>query len=115
MKLSIRCCNRIAPNTNLRLFPIFITVIIKPAKDSTTNRKFKVGMFLLHIRINGFIIIDMIRTDVYAESYETKSVNRLNYGIYFKYVDTINVVNDNFLTTVKIAIIQRSKCFTTLH
>ena len=37
-----------------------------------------------------------------AESYATKSVNRLNYGIYFKHVDTVHVLSDYFLTTVKI-------------
>ena len=42
------------------------------------------------------IIIDMMMTKAYAETYETISVDRLNYGIYFKHVDTINVVNDNF-------------------
>ena len=37
-----------------------------------------------------------------AESYATKSVNRSNYGIYFKHVDTVNVLSDYFLTNVKI-------------
>ena len=39
-------------------------------------------------------------TKVYAASYEPKSVSRLNYGIYFKLVDTINVMNDNQKPTV---------------
>ena len=48
-------------------------------------------------------------TTTSADNYETKSVSRLNYGIYFKHVDTINVMNDNFLTTVKIPLPHREQ------
>ena len=41
-------------------------------------------------------------TKVCAESYATKSVNRLNYGIYFQHLDTVSVLSDYFLTNVKI-------------
>ena len=37
-----------------------------------------------------------------AESYATKSVNRLNYGIYFQHVDMVSVLSEYFLTTVKL-------------
>ena len=87
---------------NLRLFYIFIIDIATPEKDITTRRKFKVGMFLLHVLIIVLIISDMMMTKVYSKNYETKSVNRLNYEIYFKHEDMINVVDDPFLITVKI-------------
>ena len=41
-------------------------------------------------------------TKVNAESYTAKSINRLNYGIYFKHIDTVKVLSDYFLTTVKL-------------
>ena len=90
------CAYSIVLTTNLQLFHIFITDIATSDRESTKRQKFKVGMFLLHVQIIGLIIIDMMMTIVYTENYETKSLNRLNYGIYFKYVDTINVVNENF-------------------
>ena len=48
-------------------------------------------------------------TTASADNYNIKSVNRLNYGIYFKHVDTINVMNDNFLITVKIPVPHREQ------
>ena len=65
--------------------------------------------YLLHLLIIALILIYIMVTTGTADSYETKSVNRLNYGIYFKHVDTISYVNDNFLTTVKIPLPHREQ------
>ena len=50
-----------------------------------------------------------MKTTASADNYKTKSVNRLNYGIYFKHVDTINVMNDKFLTTANIPLPHREQ------
>ena len=59
-------------------------------------------MFLLHFLVIILIITEIMMTKVCAESYATKSVNRLNYGIFFKHVETVNVLSDYFLTILKI-------------
>ena len=84
------------------LLYIFITDIATPERNTTAIRKTTVGTSLLHWIIIALILIDIMLTKASADSYETKSVNRLNYGIYFKHDDKINVMNDNFLTTVKL-------------
>ena len=84
------------------LLYIFITDIATPERNTTAIRKTTVGTSLLQWIIIALILIYITVTTASADNYETKSVSRLNYFIYFKHFDTINDMNDNFLTTLKI-------------
>ena len=91
------------------LLYIFITDIATPERNTTAIRKTTVGTSLLQWIIIALILIYIMITKASADDYEAKSVSRLNDGIYFKHVDMINVMNDNFLTTVKIPLPHREQ------
>ena len=88
---------------------IFITDMATPERKTTAIRKTTLGTYLLYLLIITVIIINIMLTTASVDRYETKSVNRLNYGIYFKHVDTIEIMNDNLLTTVKIPLPQKEQ------
>ena len=91
------------------LLYIFNTDSATPERNTTAIRKTTVGTSLLQWIIIALILIYIMVTTASADNYKTKSVSRLNYGIYFKHVDTINVMNDNFLTTVNIPLPHRER------
>ena len=94
-KLVVKYTHDISNDHNLTtLLYIFIADIATPERNTSAICKTTVRTYLLHLLITALILINITLTTASADSYETKSVNRLNYGVYFKYVDTINVMND---------------------